>query len=64
MLAAVSYGVWRGLDIALGRALSAQLISVGSALVAGTVAYLVFCRLLGVRELNALLALRERLRRR
>jgi len=64
VLAAVSYGVWRGLDIALGRALWAQLISVGSALVAGTVAYLVFCRLLGVRELNALLALRERLRRR
>jgi putative peptidoglycan lipid II flippase len=64
VLAAVSYGVWRGLDIALGRALWAQLISVGSAFVAGTVAYLVFCRLLGVRELNALLALRERLRRR
>ena len=64
VLAAVSYGVWRGLDIALGRALWAQLISVGSALVSGTVAYLVFCRLLGVRELNALLALRERLRRR
>jgi putative peptidoglycan lipid II flippase len=64
ILAGVSYGVWRGLDEALGRALWAQLVSVGSALAAGTVAYLVSCRLLGVRELNALLALRERLRRR
>ncbi len=64
VLAVVSYGVWRGLDVALGRALWAQLVSVGAALLTGTVAYLVFCRLLGVRELNALLALRERLRRR
>jgi putative peptidoglycan lipid II flippase len=64
VLAAVSYGVWRGLDVALGRALWAQLVSVGAAFALGTVAYLVFCRLLGVRELNALLALRERLRRR
>jgi putative peptidoglycan lipid II flippase len=64
VLAGVSYGVWRGLDEALGRALWAQLISVGTALAAGTAAYLVSCRLLGVRELNALLALRERLRRR
>ena len=64
VLAVVSYGVWRGLDDALGRALWAQLVSVGAALLTGTVAYLVFCRLLGVRELNALLALRERLRRR
>jgi len=64
VLAGISYGVWRGLDEALGRALWAQLISVGTALAAGTAAYLVSCRLLGVRELNALLALRERLRRR
>jgi putative peptidoglycan lipid II flippase len=64
ILAAVSYGVWRGLDAALGRALWAQLLSVGTALAAGTAAYLVSCRLLGVRELNALLALRERLPRR
>jgi putative peptidoglycan lipid II flippase len=64
VLGAVSYGVWRGLDGALGRALWAQLVSVGTALAAGTAAYLISCRLLGVRELNALLALRERLRRR
>jgi putative peptidoglycan lipid II flippase len=64
VLAVVSYGVWRGFDAALGRALWAQLVSVGTALVAGTTAYIVSCRLLGVRELNALLALRERLPRR
>jgi putative peptidoglycan lipid II flippase len=64
VLGAVSYGVWRGLDEALGRALWAQLVSVGTAIAAGTVVYLLSCRLLGVRELNALLALRERLRRR
>ena len=64
VLAAVSYGVWRGLDAAFGRALWAQVVSVGAALATGTAAYLIFCRLLGVRELNALLALRERLRRR
>ena len=64
VLGAVSYGVWRGLDEALGRALWAQLVSVGTALASGTAAYLVSCRFLGVRELNALLALRERLRRR
>jgi hypothetical protein len=64
VLGAVSYAVWRGLDDAFGRALWAQLLSVGTALVAGIGSYLVSCRLLGVRELNALLALRERLRRR
>jgi putative peptidoglycan lipid II flippase len=64
VLGAVSYAVWRGLDDAVGRALWAQLVSVGTALVAGIGSYLVSCRLLGVRELNALLALRERLRRR
>jgi putative peptidoglycan lipid II flippase len=63
-LAIVAYGVWRGLDEALGRAIWAQLVAVGAALAAGTATYLVSCRLLGVRELNALLALRERFRRR
>jgi peptidoglycan biosynthesis protein MviN/MurJ (putative lipid II flippase) len=62
VLAAVAYGVWRGLDAAFGRALWAQFVSVGTALSAGTVAYLVSARLLGVRELDALLALRERFR--
>src|SRR5918911_635667 len=64
VLAAVSWGVWKGLDAALGRAIWAQLISVGGALAIGTAAYLVSARLLGVRELSALLALRDRFRRR
>ncbi len=62
VLAVVSWGVWKGLDAALGRAIWAQLISVGLALAAGIVTYLISARLLGVRELNALLALRERFR--
>jgi hypothetical protein len=55
--------VWHVLDSALGRSLSAQLTSLGSALAAGLAAYLISCRLLGVRELDALLSLRGRSRR-
>ena len=64
ILAAVAYEVWERLDDALGRSFWAQLASLGTALLAGTLAYLFSCRLLEVRELDALLALRERLRRR
>jgi putative peptidoglycan lipid II flippase len=64
VLAAVAYGVWRGLDEALGRGLGGQIASLGTALAAGTAVYLVSCRLLGVRELGALLTLRDRFRRR
>jgi putative peptidoglycan lipid II flippase len=35
LLGAVAYGVWDGLDSALGRSLIAQIVSVGAALVAG-----------------------------
>jgi putative peptidoglycan lipid II flippase len=35
LLGAVAYGVWYGLDEALGRSLIAQIVSVGTALVAG-----------------------------
>jgi putative peptidoglycan lipid II flippase len=63
VLAAVSYAVWAPLDDALGRSLAAQLLSLGTALAAGLGAYLISCRLLGVRELDALLSLRSRLRR-
>jgi putative peptidoglycan lipid II flippase len=63
VLAAVAYAVWWGLDEALGRSLGAQLISLGVALAAGGLAYAFSCRLLGVRELEALLSLRARLRR-
>jgi putative peptidoglycan lipid II flippase len=59
-LAAVAFGVWWGLDEALGRSLLAQFVSVGGALLTGGAAYVVACKALGVRELGALLALRRR----
>ncbi|HXV03354.1 MAG TPA: murein biosynthesis integral membrane protein MurJ [Gaiellaceae bacterium] len=61
-LALVAYGVWWGLDEVFGRSFFAQVLSVSAALAAGAVVYLFFCRLLGVRELNALLSLRARAR--
>ena len=63
LAAGASFAVWYLLDRALGRDLAAQLVSVGGALAASVGAYLVSCRLLGVRELQALLSLRARLRR-
>jgi putative peptidoglycan lipid II flippase len=63
MLAAAAYPIWKGLDETLGRGFGAQVVSLGSALAAGLAAYLISCRLLGVRELDALLSLRARLRR-
>jgi putative peptidoglycan lipid II flippase len=39
LLAAVAYGVWEGLDSALGRSLIGQVLSVGTALVAGFCVY-------------------------
>jgi putative peptidoglycan lipid II flippase len=63
IVAGVSYGCWRGLDEAFGRAFWAQLISLGTALAAATAVYLGACRALGVREIDTLLALRDRFRR-
>jgi putative peptidoglycan lipid II flippase len=63
VLAAVSYGVWRALDAAVGRSVAGQIVSLGTALVVGGAVYLVSCRLLGVREVTALLSLRTRFRR-
>ena len=60
VLAGVSYGVWRLLDDVLGRGLGGQFVSLSAAIVAGLAVYLVSCRLLGVRELDALLRLRHR----
>ena len=62
LLGGVAYAVWYGLDTALGRALPAQLVSVGTALAAGGAAYALACRALGVAELQALLSLRRRRR--
>jgi hypothetical protein len=44
----------------LGRSLGAQIVSLGVALVAAALAYALACRILGVRELRALLSLRRR----
>jgi peptidoglycan biosynthesis protein MviN/MurJ (putative lipid II flippase) len=59
-VAVVSYVVWKLLDEALGRSLAAQGASLGLALVAGGLAYWAGCRVLRVRELQALLSLRSR----
>jgi len=62
-LAAVAFPLWYVLDQALGRSVLAQAVSLGSAFLAGFGVYLISCRLLGVRELNALLSLRSRFQR-
>jgi putative peptidoglycan lipid II flippase len=62
-LGGAAYGVWYGLDRLAGRSFGGQLLSVSAALVVGTVVYLVCCRALRVREMNALLALRSRFKR-
>ena len=64
LLAAAAYPVWRALDDALGRSLPGQIVSLGAALTAGLAVYLGACRALRVREMEALLSLRGRLRRR
>ena len=62
-VAAVSWVVWQPLDSTLGRSFPAQVVSLGTALTAAIAVYLLGCRLLRVRELDALLSLRGRLRR-
>ena len=59
-MAAVAYGVWRGLDEVLGRGVVMQAISLLTALFVAAVVYLLAARALKVRELEALLALRRR----
>jgi putative peptidoglycan lipid II flippase len=57
--AAAAFGAWWLLDDVLGRSLLAQIVSVGAGLAAGGAVYLAAARLLGVRELEALRALRS-----
>jgi putative peptidoglycan lipid II flippase len=59
VVAAVAWVIWHPLDGLLGRSFPAQVVSVGAALAAATVAYLFACRALRVRELQALSALRR-----
>jgi putative peptidoglycan lipid II flippase len=63
VVAAVSWTVWRPLDSWLGRSFPAQVVALGVALGAAIAVYLACCRALQVRELDALLSLRTRLRR-
>ncbi|HZO96901.1 MAG TPA: murein biosynthesis integral membrane protein MurJ [Gaiellaceae bacterium] len=60
---AAAFAVWWPLDDAAGRALGGQLASVLPALAAAAVVYTAACRALEVREMQALLSLRGRLRR-
>jgi putative peptidoglycan lipid II flippase len=52
--------VWVGLDAWLGRSLGAQLVSLALALAVAAAGYVASGRVLGVRELKALLLLRSR----
>ena len=63
VVGAVAWAIWHPLDSALGRSFAAQVLSLGVALGAAIVVYGLCCRLLQVRELDALLSLRTRLRR-
>jgi putative peptidoglycan lipid II flippase len=64
-LGIVSYGVWYGLDQALGRALIAQVISIGCAMAAGTAVYIAAVLALHVPEAQQIARIiRSRIRRR
>ena len=56
--AGLAFAAWYGLDELLGRGLIAQVVSLGSGLAVGGLAYLGLARALGLRELEALLLLR------
>jgi putative peptidoglycan lipid II flippase len=62
--AAAAWGVWRILDHELGRSTPAQIASLGLGLAAGIDAYFFFSILLRIREIEALLSLRRRVRSR
>jgi hypothetical protein len=55
----VAYGVWRALEALLGDSIAAQVVSLGVAIAAGGAAYVGACKLVRVRELDSLLALRR-----
>lgn len=60
VLAVVAFGVWWLLDAAFGEGLAAQVVAVGGGLAVGGLAYVGACRVFGVRELSAVLALTRR----
>jgi peptidoglycan biosynthesis protein MviN/MurJ (putative lipid II flippase) len=56
--AGLAYAVWYGLDVALGEGLLAQLVSLGAGFAVAGLVYIGLARVLGLRELEALLLLR------
>ncbi len=50
LLGLVAYGVWWGLDDALGRALPAQIVSVGTAILVGSLIYIAAVTAMKVEE--------------
>jgi putative peptidoglycan lipid II flippase len=56
-LAAVSFGIWDVLDNALGRGLGGQIVSLGTALIAGGAVYVGMAKLLRVAELEQVVRL-------
>ena len=60
LAAGAAYGVWLGLDESLGRALGAQVASVGLGILAAGAVFLGLARLIRIRELNMLLSLIRR----
>jgi putative peptidoglycan lipid II flippase len=62
VLAAVSWGIWDVLDSALGRSTPAQIISLGTGMIVGLVAYLGAAWMLRIAELEQILRLLRRRR--
>jgi putative peptidoglycan lipid II flippase len=59
-LAGASYGVWHLLDVALGRGLFGEIVSLGGGLAVGAVVYLAAARLLRIAELEQIMRLLRR----
>jgi putative peptidoglycan lipid II flippase len=62
VLAAVSWGIWDILDSALGRSTVAQIISLGTGMIVGALAYLGAAWMLRIAELEQILRLLRRRR--
>jgi putative peptidoglycan lipid II flippase len=60
VLAGVSWGIWDVLDSALGRSTVAQIISLGTGMILGAVAYLAAAWMLRIAELEQILRLLRR----
>ena len=60
VLAAVSWLVWDGLDSLLGRSTPAQIISLGTGMTLGAIAYLGAAWMLRIAELEQILRLLRR----